>query len=596
MKVMTDQRRAQIVIGSTLVLSLLAVYFGFWGLERDRMEDLYRSGTWYFLLVALLLWLQKLTTFMPTLENARAAWCRHWPAAATALLLVLLAFFASPPDYRILADETNLLGMAQAFYEERSCHNPTQALNFYHGIKRTISSVVDMRPAFYPFLTAAAHALTGYRPENAFLVNALAGFGILFLLYLLVHYWYGRFWGIAAMLLLASFPLFVLYMTSAGFETVNLLFAMILLSIAWRFIARPQAGGAEFMFLTLPLLAQTRYESVLAVFCVIPLVIICLPKEEYDRLSWRTPLIPVLFLPVAWLRVITYSQQAFQVESIDQAFGFNHLWANLRNALPFFVGSEKAYGMVPLLAVMAIAGLIWLLSDLFSFRTAERKFRVFAGFAAAFFALHAAARFAYFWGDLRLQYTSRLGVIFLPLLACLSIYLLRQLANVAGFSRNWAPLLAVLLMINGWPVAGQNMAVRDIFYFREFKTVREFLHQYYPNQKGYILVSDISNLYLPFRYSSVSPSWVELNSDEVARSLEKGTWQRLLVVQKINIATGQPVAGSEMPARFTLKPLYHSQLSPEKLIRISVYEPQYNEMQKSNNPQIMPIPPIFAED
>jgi len=338
------------------------------------------------------------------------------------------------------------------------------------------------------------------------------------------------------------------------------------------------------MFLTLPLLAQTRYESVLAVFCVIPLVIICLPKEEYDRLSWRTPLIPILFLPVAWLRVITYSQQAFQVESIDQAFGFNHLWANLRNALPFFAGSEKAYGMVPLLAVMAIAGLIWLLSDFFSSRRSERRILVFAGFAVMFFALHASVRFAYFWGDLRLQYTSRLGVIFLPLLAYFSIYLLRQLVIVTGFSRNWAPLLAILLMINGWPVAGQNMAVRDIFYFREFKTVREFLQQYYPNPKGYILVSDISNLYLPFRYSSVSPSWVELNSDEVARSLEKGTWQRLLVVQKVNIATGQPVAGSEMPVRFPLKTLYHSQLSSEKLIRISVYEPQYSEIQKSNNP------------
>ena len=593
---MTGQRRALIVIGCTLVLSMLALYFGFFGLARDRMESLYRSGAWYFLLLSLLLWLQKLSGYLPGLEELGAAGKRHWPAAATALLLVLLALFASPPDYRILADETNLLGMAQALYEERSCHNPTQVLNFYHGIRRTISSSVDKRPALYPFLTAAVHALTGYRPENAFVVNAVAGFGVLFLLYLAVQGWYGRFWGIVSMLLLASFPLFVLYMTSAGFEVLNLLFAMILFYAAWKFIERPQAGGAEVMFLTLPLLAQTRYESALAVFCVVALVLACLPKVEYARLTWRTLLTPLLFLPVAWLRVFTHSQQALQVESMEQAFGLSHLWANMCHALPFFAGSEKAYAMIPLLAVTATAGLAWMLFDLFWAQRRERSSLVFAAFAGFFFLLHAVARFVYYWGNLRLQYISRLGVIFLPIIVFFSIYLLRKLVQTLGFSRNWAPLLAVLLMVYGWPVAGQNLAVRDIFYFREFKTVREFLQQHYPHLKGYILVSDLSNLYVPFGYSAVSPEWVSNNMDEVARSLDRGTWQRLLVVQKMNIASRQPVAGSEMPPRFALKPLYHSQLSPEKLIRISVYEPPYNAIQKSDHPQITPIPPIFAED
>lgn len=570
---MTSQRRATLILVSTLVLSLLALYFGFIGLTPDSMESLYRSVTWYFLMLTFLLWLQKLALFLPSAPELGAAWRRHWQAIAAALVLVVMALAASPPDFRILADETNLLGMAQAFYEERSCHNPTQALNFYHGIKRTISSVVDMRPAFYPFLTAAAHSLTGYRPENAFLVNTLAGFFVLLLLYALVQTWYGRFWGIVAMLLLASFPLFVLYMTSAGFETVNLLFALILLYLAWQFVVKPRADGAEMLFLTLPLLAQTRYESALAVLCVIPLVLICLPRLEYSRLTWRTALIPLLFLPVAWLRVVTYSQQAFQVSSIEEAFGLNLLWNNLRHALPFFAGAEKAYGMVSVIAIAALAGLALMLFNLCTSRRRERNYLVFAAFAALFFILHALTRFAYYWGDLRLQYTSRLGIIFLPLLAILATYLFRRLSQVVGLNRIWAPILVVLLMIHGWPVAGQNLAVRDIFYFRELKTVREFLQQNYPNPKGYILVADLSNLYLPFGYSSVTPSWVELNSDETAQSLEKGTWQHLLVVQKINIASNVPLPGSEMPACFALKTLYQSQLSPDKLIRISLYEP-----------------------
>ncbi|PKL42592.1 MAG: hypothetical protein CVV41_13670 [Candidatus Riflebacteria bacterium HGW-Riflebacteria-1] len=570
---MSDQRRTIVIIGSTLVLSFLALYFGFWGLERDSMETLYRSTTWYFLLFAVLFWLQKLAAFLPPLEEQCAIWRRHWPAAAAALVLMILTVLASPPDFRILADETNLLGMSQAFYEERSCHNPTQALNYYHGIKRTISSVVDMRPAFYPFLTAAVHALTGYRPENAFVVNAIAGFFILLLMYLLVQQWFGRFWGICSMLLLAAFPLFVLYATSGGFETVNLLFALITLYLAWSFVSKPQADRAELLFLTLPLLAQTRYESALSVLCAVPLVLFCLPRPEYARLTWRTVLVPVLFLPVAWLRVVTFSHRAFQVENVEQAFGLDHFWANLQNALPFFTGSEKAYGMITLLAVTTLAGLVWMLIDRLCQKSEARKESVFADFVMTFFALHAAARFAYFWGDLRLQYTSRLALIFLPLLVFFSVYLFYRLTTTFQLNRNWVVPGAMLLLIHSWPVAGQNLAVRDIFYYRELKTVREFLQQHYPNPKGYILAADLSNLYVPFNYSSVTPAWVAASSDEVARSLEKRTWQHLLVIQKINIANNMPAPGSEMPPRFALKTLYESQLNPEKMLRISLHEP-----------------------
>jgi hypothetical protein len=138
--------------------------------------------------------------------------------------------------------------------------------------------------------------------------------------------------------------------------------------------------------------------------------------------------------------------------------------------------------------------------------------------------------------------------------------------------------------------------VRDIFYFRELKTVREFLQQRYPNPKGYILVSDLSNLYVPFNYSSVSPEWVAANAEEVINSLKRGTWQHLLIIQHVKISSEEPLPGSEMPAEFVLKPLYESQLSPEKLIRISMYELPDKDNQESGDPQIKIIPPVFIGD
>lgn len=314
----------------------VALFYGFWGFDRDRMETLYCDYTFYFIAAALFIWLQQVFAQLPPVAEMTSRFRRHLPALGVALTITVAAVFASPPDFRILADETNLLGMSMALYDDRACYNPTQAVNYYHGMKRVISKVTDMRPALFPFTVSAVHSLSGYRAANIFVVNALAGFFALFLLYYLIQKPFGRFWGLVAMLLLAAFPVFLLYMTSAGFEVFNLMFALIFLLLLLRFIKCPAAATAETMLLLLPLLAQTRYESALSVLCAVPAVLLWLPRGEFSRFSLRLVFLPFLFLPVAWLRVITFSRQAFQVKDIDQAFGLDLFIKNVQRALPFF--------------------------------------------------------------------------------------------------------------------------------------------------------------------------------------------------------------------------------------------------------------------
>ncbi len=575
----------KLIVGLTCLAGANAIYYGFWGFDRARMEALYNDYTWYFLAVALLLWLQQLA--MPTVEQVRAGLQRHVLPLLAALGLVAAGFFASPPDFRILADETNLLGMSMAMYDDHACYNPTQAVSYYHGMKRVISRVTDMRPGFFPFSVSALHSLTGYRAENAFAMNALAGFASLFLLYFLIQRHFGRFWGMIALLLMGAFPLFVLYMTSAGFEVFNLAFALVFLLLLDNFIRQPVAENAESMLLLLPLLAQTRYESALAVFCAVPVVLWRLSAGEYSRLSIRLVLWPFLFLPVAWLRVITFSQQAFQVQDIEQAFGFDLFVKNIGRALPFFTGSSRAYGMIPVVAFMAVAGLVILLFDWQArHRSTQRpesdrqsfcSDRLFLMTTALFFALHAAARFAYYWGDMTLQYTSRLGIIFLPLLAFLSVYLLRRLTGLMALRRSWAAVGAVLLLIHGWPAAGQNLAVRDILFYREFKTVREFLQREFTDKKDYIIVTDQSNAMVPLSYNSFTIAHLNANFDSIMRDLENRTWRYLLVVQKLETDTGKAVENTGITGNLKLEKLYESQLSINRILRISRYVPEFQK-------------------
>ncbi len=554
--------------------TLLALYLGFVAFDKATMESYYRNSAFYFVLVAFVLFVQQLIACRPDPSSAMGWFRRHWQAILLALGLSVLTLLASPPDFRILADETNLLGTSLAMYESHSCYLPVQAWNYHHGFRRTISSVVDMRPAFFPFLTSLAHSIMGYSHNNAFVVNAVAGFLCLFLVYYLSQQWLGRFWGSIAMLFLASYPLFTLYMTSAGFETVNLLCALLLFWLIARFLTNPEAKKAEAVFLLLPLLAQTRYESVLAVFVVLPVILWLLPVKQYEQLSFRTLAVPLLFIPVGWLRIITFSHKAFQVSSLEEAFGIELFIKNLRLAVPFFFGSERAYGMVPLLAFLAVAGLTWLIQDFFEKRNRIEKPTVWLfAFVCGFMILHAAARFFYFWGNMTLQYTSRLGIIFLPCLVFLAVFFLRRCFATLFLSRSWALVLAIGLLVHGLPVAGQNLAVREIYYFREFKSVREFLQKSYPHKNEYIIVSDLSNLYVPLQYSAISPDYLVGNLPELKRALEKRTWQFLLVIQKVDYKTGEPSPGSKLGDEFSLQTIYETQLNVDQLLRISRFNP-----------------------
>lgn len=576
--------KARTILSLTALTSVMAIYCGFFGLDKPRMEQYYNAYTWCFLAFSLFLWLQRCFSLLPAPGEIRQRLNRHlWPGLLAAGLSVA-AMFASPPDFRILADETNLLSMAMAMYDEHACTNPTQMVSYYHGMRRVISQVTDMRPGLFPFAVSALHSLTGYRPENAFAVNAMAGFACLFLVYYLIQLFWGRFWGTVAMLLLGSFPVFVLYMTSAGFEVFNLAFVLVFLLLLNNFIRTATAGNAEALLLLLPLLAQTRYESALALFCAVPVILRRLHASEYGNFSLRLVILPLFFLPVAWLRVVTFSQQAFQVSSIDQAFGFDLFVKNIRRALPFFSGSERAYGMVPIIFFMSVAGFVWVFFDWQARhreaakeqQTAQayRADRLFLLAGAWLFTLHAAARFAYYWGDMTLQYTSRLGIVFLPVLVFLAVYLLRRLTVMFAWNRGWAAIMAGLVLLHGWPAAGQNLAVRDILFYREFKTVREFLERNFPDRKDYIVVTEQSNAMTPLRYNTFTIGHLNACADQIKQDLKNRTWRYLIVVQKIEADTGRCVDNSEVNPGFVLETLYESQLSINRKLRISKHIPE----------------------
>lgn len=564
----------------SVLSAVAACFFGFGGLPYGTMYELYQNYAYYFVFAGFFIWLQLLFSFLPEKRRVLAFLRFHFMPLSVSLLVTFLIVIASTPDFRILADETNLLGMSKAMYEDHLSVNPTQQVSFYHGFQRRITSVVDMRPLFFPFSLSVLHSLLGYSENNAFVLNGLSAFLCLFLIYYITYKRFGRFWGVSGLLLLASFPLFVLYSTSAGFEVYNLLFALILLVAFDNFLETKSASVCEFLLYTALLLAQTRYESAAMVLLILPFIISILKKEEYRNFTLRLSVWPLLFLPVAWVRMLTYNNLSFQVGSVDEAFGLSLFLKNLSNALPFFMGKNQAYGMNGVIFIAAVVGLLMVFykaatKRLFKDCLYPKEAKIFSWFVFMFFLIHACARFAYYWGNLTLQYTSRLGVIFLPLLVFMAVYAFKGLSERFKLHKSWAILIPIIFAVHSWPVAGQNMAVRDITLFREFKTVRTFLAENYPNKKDYIVVAPISNIYVPLNYNAFSMKHLSKEFNQVMQDLRNKTWSYLIVVQKITTSTKEVEKDSQVPEDLILEPLFESQVSVDCFVRISKYSPIY---------------------
>lgn len=589
---------ATLILFLTFISTISAIILGFKAFPEETMRNLYVNKVYYFLIINLLLWFFALikTKQKGWYETIFDYWKKHKWGVIVALLLTVCGIFASIPDYRVLADETNLLSLSRALYEERECKNYTSVKNYYYGFKDIISWEVDKRPALFPLTVSFFHSLFGYRPENAFAVNIIAGFLSLLLMYHLVSVRFGRFFGICSMVLLASYPLFLLFYTSAGFEIFNLMFSLILFWLLSKFIKEPNALNAEALVYVLPLISQTRYESSSAFICVLPAIFMILPKKEYFKFSFKLCILPLLFIPVAWLRLLTDNARGLQVDEVGKAaFAWEHFVTNSKKAVSFFLGSDLSCGMVSIIAFMAISGLILFLLDyivtpskrlnlesikfdIFKIdlskikRKYNYKLAIFGSSLFLFYLLHAVIRFAYYWGDLTYKFNTRLGIIFLPIFVLGSVYLFYWLWMHFNVKKSYFLLISMMCLLIYWPVAGQNYGIRELTLYREFRAVREFLQQHFPNKNEYILVADRANLYIPFKYNCVSFTYLKNNVSTLKSNLNNRTYNYIVFLQTINRETGEPTNRCIVPSAFKLTNLHETQIKVDQYLRISKYD------------------------
>src|SRR6187549_3248206 len=290
-----EDRRLQIIA----LAALVAVILGFVAIPPDRALALMIGwGYWAMLgTVGWFLWsLWRLARADGWKPGPPAAGAWKIPALIVACGFVLLVH--ERYGFKILMDEIMLLGTSMGMHFDKHPLYPVRGHDL-QGAFQLIDGQIDKRPLFQPFLVSTLHDLTGYRPENVFVLNTGLIFGLLALAYRLVRRLLNREAGVLAVLLLTSLPLLSQNATGGGFEVLNLFMILLTCLLGLRFAEKRDPASQQALLLSAVLLSQTRYESILFLIPVGLLMLWVWWQEKRPVLDWGTVFMPLLFVPAA---------------------------------------------------------------------------------------------------------------------------------------------------------------------------------------------------------------------------------------------------------------------------------------------------------
>jgi hypothetical protein len=513
---------------------------------RPWMEGFFVHGTYYVLLGLLGAWVGvHLAALRGVDRGAVARWGRDNAAGlATAVLVGLVAVLAVAPAFRILADETNLVGVSKNLFAKKAANFATTGKYYYENF-HALSETIDRRPALYPFLVSLVHALRGYDPTHAFHVNA-----VLIPLFALVAYRLakslgGELYGVAAGLLVMAHPITLMSARSAGFDVLAAFLALVIIKGVHDHARAPSATRLAMVWANLCLLAHVRYEG-LGLLVVGSGLLAALRLATWELVRpYRVlyGLTPLFLLPRIW-------QTILKADDIEQPlgialFGLDHAARNVASYLgllgrPFDFGQPHA----PLVIALGLVGGAGVAAGLpAALRSAERPWPLprFAVFVAAWVAVMAAVSFAYRWGRPLHPASARLFVWLDTLLSFTAAWALVELCRRPA---PWlAPLGAAGLLLASVPAASEGRFLNQLTLTRQAAGVWRYLERL--GTKRIMVVTDRPGLYTVMDYGAVDLAAAR-QGEELLVELSRHLYEAVYVIQEVDLATGRPRPGFEI--------------------------------------------------
>ncbi len=512
---------------------LAAVYLGFIGLKVETAEFLVKHGAYYVVLVTFAAWCALLwRLWRERLPGEGLSRRELLLAGCTIALFSIMAVNSEPFRSKVLYDEFVLQSTAYNMHYFRDTATMVRGYDIL-GTFLSLDNYLDKRPNFYPFLISLVHDLTGYRPANAYALNAG-----LFPITLGMAYYLGRRlagqWGaMLVVLLLGSLPLLGQNATGSGMELLNFCMILVVAALGGAYLRSPDHTRLSALVLGAVLLAQSRYESAVYVLPVALMILIGWWKRGAIILSWTAVVAPLLLLPIALQnKVLNATKWQWELkEDQNTRFSLDYLAGNLKSAQEFLLSTSQRYANSLTLTLLGALALGWLAWHLVRRRPALRDAD---GDRLALFLVGLAAIgntvliMFYYWSNFSDPMASRFS---------LPLYLVLAFAVViAGVTlgKRW-PALPVLLMGTALlAVVTATSRFAEPLYSHtgidEIEWERRFVAARPPGPK--LILTNKSTLpWLLIKTPSILVGRANIVADRIQAQLQDGVFTEILVMQ-----------------------------------------------------------------
>lgn len=509
------------------IISILAVYFGFFAFDSAQMENFYINYAHFFVGICLSIWIYKSSQLFSKcvifnfIKNNKYS-------LFFSFFLVIILFSSCKSDLRMLADETNLIGTSKGIFNYNKSILDLAQIKInddYYLLK----SKIDKRPLLYPFLLSIIHNIIGYSINNSYILNGICAFIILIIFNYLLNKQLGNFYGYISMFIVCSFPIFILCVTSSGFEVFNIYGAFIYFLAIYVFSKHNTAKYAEFLVYTSILFGYTRYEEAIFIFFTIIYVAYCLKKDEYNKFSIFFIIFPLLCLPIAWLNRTTYLNSNFEFGDNAKIFSIEYFISNFTHSIKFFLGLNSDYGMNKIIFLLSIAMLIILLIKHKYIKRIIFENKQLSTNIIIFILFHIVIRFCFIDGNLsKFWPTYRLGIIFIPIIAYLSSLYLYIIIKKYNLPKSVCIVFILSIFIYSLSLANNNRSYKQMPYVSKHKLIKKILKTNFPNKHDYVLVFKFSNFFSVYDYNVITP---EIFNKNIDLFLKNKYWQYIIFIE-----------------------------------------------------------------